>query len=847
MQVPKWLIPVISVVAALAVGVALAFVGANFAPSQTVDKTAKTTVVPVLAPVASGLSQADTQKLFASHKAGKSQVIGQETVSEPLSKPSTSAFRLAVQQAADGTGSSSTPSPEPSSPTGAEPNPAPASPAGSTGTSNDSCAPVDQKIPMGCPGGLRSRIYGLLEPPALDFTMQPFTAPCPTSPTPLVRNPDAVNIYVLLQPTKPSTFTFNVIEHNDGHDLVSGQLLNFEPVVPEVSTTPEAQSAWQAALATASSTADLPQLATCVTIPDKWQNNTEVVDVTATTASGESVDHELWMSAGGAVAPGPVRITTVGPTDFIATGDMPPDQQMDVRAYTVSGLSHASCNSVAGLTRVEPVYANDPGRGGDPLYYHEPADYTNAESDGFQVASGSSTLVCAKWFHAGSSPSWDRTTAIRTSSVVVQSPDVTVPHAFVIGFANQDDAIASITDSRVASITISGTSADGIPCGSAVVWRDGHATFDDAHFGSVTVCLPSPSAGVQFGETGVYRGEQPPISGDIVLTTTVVSTTGESTSSTYTLNTGEVVCVGCLDNRTQVDYNVPLPGVRSGGTTTGSVGTAAVIADWPRVGNGGLRDWLVTPVPEYDVVPPDPSSGPPQLDTDHGLFVDHTTASPLSVTAGLYVLASQDADYTVALQGSGGVPACTVDHASATVTGHVTVAPTPTLVRIPNLCYGSDYFARVTLTNAQGSTSYGVGSPGSTWLGYFLHTPDLHVNVSYTTEFRTPTGDVLTDLDSHINGTELDPSSLVVGGCVTGSVASSGVTPVQLGQSAVLRVHVRLRTAAPGSRCMALATDTHPAVDSDVTLDVASIMGNPAGVRITVGDYAVLLKITLAS
>ncbi len=94
---PKWLVPVLAIIAAIAVGVAATIVGLRFLPHDTVQADPGTVISPVLEPVASGDGDLPTEP---DEDWGLSQSLGETEVTPPSAVPPSSdpAFEEALER-----------------------------------------------------------------------------------------------------------------------------------------------------------------------------------------------------------------------------------------------------------------------------------------------------------------------------------------------------------------------------------------------------------------------------------------------------------------------------------------------------------------------------------------------------------------------------------------------------------------------------------------------------------------------------------------------------------------------------------------------------------------------------
>lgn len=839
MTIPKWLLPTLSIVAALAVGVALFLVGNRFAAPETIYKAVGTKVVPVLEPAASGVTPDQAKSLRDSGKLGLSPVSGLSTVSTVAHSPSSAGIQEEVQQVASEGGSpnGSTPAPTPT-PIGTTYHLIPA-PTPTTPPAADPCAPVDTKIPIGCPPGLHSHIYADTAPHYFDLTLTPYASECGTTPTRNARN-TATNVPVLIETSAPATMRINYTAYNPNPDE-PGQIPieSQNLVLPTLSTDPTQAAAWQSAFA---ATSPLPRLHSCITLSDRWTSGSIELDVLATSAFGQTTERFAWMDSAGVPVPQGVRVQTFGTSDLVAYVDYPANQRAQILAYDLPVGTTGSCTSVTGLHSHLSVYST--GGPNNPIASNEPSDYVKRESIGFQVNPGTSTLICAKWFHGTGSASYDRTAPIRQSSVIVESPDLQVPEIVLEGFTGEGPHAAVIDDNRVANILFSIATVEGVPCtdGPQFAFSQGRPTFGTRDNPQLTLCdFPIGTNARYDAASGGFANVL--TSGDLVVTSTVepIGGLGTTQTSDYRLHLSGTVCA-CAGR--QDEYRVPLPGINAHYQPVPSIGNAIIAARWHRVGTSGVDQW--TTIPQLEVLPAPAIGGPPQFNTDNRMTIDHTLTTSTSATAGLDLQADEDADYRVTLTSLDGSAPCLVSGGTGVATGHFT-GSTAEHVTIPKLCFGSLYLATVSLTNSRGNTMWGARAGTHPWVGSLFATPSLAAHVHYSYTVTPPAGKVLTDLDLHVDGADIDPVNVLTNSCVNTPVTSTGFDSMQLTSHPVIHVHYRVRTKATGTACSAATTDTTMAVDRDVPIDLAAVEANPTGYRVTVGPVVLTITISPAT
>jgi hypothetical protein len=818
MNVPKWLIPVISIVAALAVGIAAVLIGIQFAASVVAEHPAIPEVAPVIAPIAVGLTDEQTQSLIDSGDAPGSSIVGSRLVTPPSDLPASGTDAAIFHEiTVSGSGAAADESNGADSLAGT-PEP----------TADDPCSTTDGSTPDGCPDGLHSAIFALTGAPALAVTIHPFTAPCGTEPVPLNAAGTRVNVPVLISPTAPATLDIAVRPDSgiDGQQWIDA-----------VPTDPALVASWEDARAADTPVESLPGLGTCVILPNLPAGSVYYVDVTAHRAGSDNATATVGLNTVGAPTPQGLQISTYGGNGFLAYVDHPVTEQVGIRAYTGVGAGTARCDDTRGLTDLSNVTGEDVRHfAREGLESNNPAGYDYRYALGYIVPAGTTVLVCAKWYNPGTSPSWEQITPLRTDSAVVESPDAILP---VISA----QAINGYSYPGAASVVVSAETVEGSGCGLRNVTLYRGPDFEPDGRWAILCAVQGAGAETASGLADSWFLREAGFSGDIAVHTTVNGEDGTTRNETRVLPTSvhrPIFCNEAALNCGTDSYLIEIPGYPHSETDDGLY---AIKVTWVAAGNSGLSSWRVTPaafdVPEQ---PGDPSAAAPLLDTFERIrpVLDGVSNG---VAADMILRVNTPADYEIHLTGLHGDAPCALGRPvePLTASGHVDDL---TGIHIQGLCYGEQYWASITLTNAHGTTVWGYDNPGSGWLANLMTTPRLTVEVEYTATLAVPAGQAVTDFDLQIDRQELDPTHRLASGCVATPITNTGTTTMQLGSKARLRIQYQLHPRASGSGCSVAPGDTTPMGDVYLTLPLADILANPDGYHVATGPVDLIVKIT---
>ena len=403
MTVPKWLIPVLSVVAALAVAVAAAFVGASLVPDEPVMPTETTVVAPVLAPLA---NPADLEAV--SETVAEARV----PVGTPEDAPDAALERLIPYLAAE------------EDPTLALDEAERAEPEGPV---DDVCA--TDAAPADCPEGLHSTILPLVASRSLFIRAAAFppvsaavaSPQCPASTEVEGQTP------VGIAASSPGAFTIQYwpVAHPG---LV-------ESIVFESDAT--AIAAFEAAMEVETDPFALPYQYLCGDIPTTtgvlYAGMITGIDIRGSIATTPLRFH----SSGERVHPG-LTISPIGDNLLYTSVLHSPDELVDVRATTVAPGGAIECGE----------------RGATPLEAHLGvatvteeylernnilAGNTERTDVVFEMSEGTTAVFCASWYDADA-PTFDVDEATFTTMIVVNSPDLVTP---TVSIENVDSAVAT--------------------------------------------------------------------------------------------------------------------------------------------------------------------------------------------------------------------------------------------------------------------------------------------------------------------------------------------------------------------------------------------------------------------
>jgi hypothetical protein len=768
MTVPKWLIPLLAVIAAVAVGVAATLIGLRFAPVETVTMRPTTEIVPVLAPIAEGdeapvapddAAEPDAPVAVSEAAAEREVTVPATPTGDAAVDPSLLFFfdeLMAWPDALLGLIN-----------------------FGDEGRAegDDPCAPREGEPAVGCPDGLRSTILS-------DTALRDFAAGGQAFPPTYEQYLENGNPYggslwcdgleagegevpFGILATAPGTFT--VRYWPTGNPAAERETI--------VTTTLEQLALWEEQVALPDG---WPIVQQCFVIDDVEPNTAYTAVVTGIdTVLRISPPHTLrFHSVGAPVHPG-LQISTVGDNLIFASGLYPTDETLDIRAYLVEPDAAPACTAPAGALQLTPLTSVDVVADRDEVNaLNALPNFQRKAVRTFVIPEGATAIVCGRWFPAGGAPIWESSQPNFESSAVVQAADRVLPSVTLFDVAPFDDAVESM-DVRVAS-------AEGIGCWApSWMW-----TRDRDDSLPVQLCDASAFAGggtTSDGERLWTRGFR----GDLVITVTTRLDTGETSETSYLLPAADDGCRGGCEPPARQWFRVALEDVTQGTGLCGSffgsdctppsrevaAGTATFFVDWEQGLSNGRADWNITPTVDrpVDYVIPDV----PQVDNDeYWTFTEPTLSIPWSA-ASLQVEVDRPVDYTLRLLG-GSEPATRCDGSglpmevsgtSVTASGRDTIR-----LQIPGLCLGAQYLAELELVDADGNrTTWGLDRAESWWGGTALViAPALRAEVFYEIRAQHVSRSYLRVFELDFNGSSVGAEETRSGRCLEDGLVSSG-------------------------------------------------------------------------
>jgi len=709
MTIPRWLLPVLAIVTAIAVGIAASLIALQLRP----DELPATQTVPVLEPVSIGdavsITDDDPETLEVSGASGEIEIVTPGTLEEGELSADTEA-RIDALDASDGLDEATAREVVASTAETADP------PVG------DPCSPPDASTPEGCPDGLRSAIFALTEPGRLFLFVR--------------ADPPAVSTArggLVICPAAPDgSLSFGVVTSFPAQVTVRYWPVGDPAAEQSVSidNLPEEVAAWDAVVAedggfregygSFQHCTNLPDLAPstayessiiAVDIFDRVEGRTYMFDSRGTPERPPMVVHPL----------GPSLLYVSVPST--TTGPLP-----EVRAWVVDPGDPADCSTwdeERAIDRVVPQSELEVSSGylADRNYA---AAYTRRVSSVFSAPEGSVIVVCARWYNS-EAPSWRTDLPTEQLSVVVTSPDTLVPIVRLTGLA-----LAARVEDR--SFEIFASSTFGFPCEQRLLVPD---------FNEPPAMLPVDNLLCSPGSESA-RWESGSI-GNIVVTSVIRGRAGLVTTSRV-LPLGRYNCTGvCALPRTRT-YELLLPTVTVGAGMCGSsvfggsctpptrevaLGTATVTVTWEQGATTGASEWEIGE--SSLVIPEDDVPDYPQLNTRNavkGALELRGFGNSLEVP----IEVDRQSSYRVTVEGD-----CFVDGPPEPAIGEVRPFRDNTAwPAIQGLCAGEDYQVTVELTDVAGNRStYGPSRPPPfLWSGGYFRTPLAEISIEGTIEIQ---------------------------------------------------------------------------------------------------------------
>ena len=812
MTIPRWLLPAICVIAAIAVGIAAAIVSGRLAPAEVVESAIEPTTTETTLYGPSGFGDDEDLIELPAEGVGVSPEVGVIEVSTGLpADPGVTPLADATERIADG-GAAGDDIPTVSGDETA---------VGAASTGDEPATPAeDPCFAAGdCPEGtVTGRIFALVSPPEYQVRIRAFPPDglCPAAPV------GDANLLVFM--TRPSDVTVTV------EQLGGGSIQSFEQ-----STAAALEESWNAALAEAEGVGELPFLFLCVTARAVEPGTSYLATVSGEARGDGTVasDSTEFNGAGPTHHP-TLSIEPIGDGAAVAYAEHTVDEQVAIRAWRMPDdfAGTPDCFRPAeGATEIDwrsRSYGTlTPEETGNLLI---PPEYDQRTAVGFAVPEGSTILFCATWHPGAEAPSWERVQATFADGALLRTTDYVLPRVTLVRVDLDDDV-------EVDELTVFGRTQEGMQCGGF--------GFDPADEASV---LPHVVCDLEGASTTFdvhdWSFRDLGFSGNIVIPTRLMID-GDAVTDEVTLNLGDLMCLGGCPSNPTTRYTIPLPEV--GGAPAGSV---TLQVSWVQGGSNGLVRPMVSDVPQRGELVAESAGGvlpwaTPMMDTDERMSYSRIDSSSLSGVASLHLVTDRPVDYTVTLTGLRG-ETCAVGGATLVATGH---SEGVTDVEVPGLCFGQFYWATVVLSDEHGgSTTFAANRGGVTqWNASLVRVPKAELRLSYAAATVTPADSAVVPGSSiTIDGTVIPLGART---CTdTGGLTSSGVVVVPVSSRPVVDVHIATTPALTddGVSCSGLVTpeSTTVVADGTTTLDLESIREARGGATtITIGGLTLVLSV----
>lgn len=766
--------PAITVVAALAVGISAALVGAQFAPQPSALLIApETEIVPVLEPIGNG-DVAPTSDIFDVSRATANAEVavggGAAGVDE-----ATDALLVALTESddpGDAGGASVTVYDESSPPDSA-----------ASDDEGDPCAPREGETSADCPDGLHSTVLALVAPPSPFYvfaTGRPQTYE--DAPSSLVfcdpQDHDELSLPIGVGTNAPAIITMRYWPADDPADVTE---LTLE-------TSAADRAAWESGLASASDfTGRWPRPQHCFVLDGLEKYVHYGATVEATDILGRTATDDWGFALPDDRSVPPTRVLPLSDNILFVSAPSTPYVDVEVRAWRVAAGIEASCANPAArsarLDELQEVRTTDVSAEFLASHSYTP-EYTKRTSGAYWVPEGSTILVCIRWADPDRR-SWDWDTAVRQYEQVLQSPDRTVP---VVSL----ESISLARTVAAAAIDLRGRTREGRDCGG---WVGPETDTDTIVVSTDTLPICAPS---YFGASS---------GGDVVISASVMQGENE-TAQTTVLPLSREVCRGTCVVPDTSWYRVTLPTIRVGAglcsssfgpcdppTREVAAGTALLRVDWSQGSTNGQSSWALglASEGEPDRVRPDA----PQMNTYEALGA-RPAVTPGRYTMGFHLVTDRPVTYTAHLSAD-----CLGEGMVTDVTG---TTDGRAYVDFGGACFGSSYAAQVELVDADGNRSFWTQTPGPGFWPYgYAEVPplDTDLGVSYTVTRpggRPTETTYASPLSITLNGhrvTRAPSQPCIVGPTV--DVRNWIVRDVPLGDRVTVAVTVAMHTALGGS------------------------------------------------
>jgi hypothetical protein len=798
MTIPKWLLPVLSIVAALAVGVAATLIGMRFASAEVHASPSKTSTAPLYGPLAEG--EADSPQIGTGTGTlpgtDGSPVSGsrRHLIDEVLRSSDPGGTVRAATTGSDSTGSSA----------GSSGGSAPAGSPAPGGSAGDACSPPSGEPPAGCPDGIHGAIFASHMTPPLwvNAAVRPAATGASSSPR-CASDPAPGHVTIGVASSLPADFT---VSYWPTGDAANRQVARF--------STDATQVAAFNAYYGGSSTGPSPVEYSCSVL--------HVDAATGYTAQVTAIDSlyrvapvvSLLFSGGGAPLHPELEAYTVGDNLLFASALHASDETVEIKAVQRTAAT-ADCNG----SNAFAFYArtDDATVTADYLNEHQllAAD-THRASYAFLVPEGTDFILCARWFAAGHATSWQRTTPLYESRQSMSSPDTLEPTISLTSVAPAEGT---------GSVAISMNTSGGAVCGPNYTWTR-TAGSDGGLPLPVELCSVGSYGGAR---TDSDRSRFWDLGTDDLMRYQfdISSTNGLSGGTAEGYFQLHVPCVGECRIPADEHYHLSL----LDGGTRATDGHVDLVVHYTQGNHNGAGAWVVGGVqglaPRY--TPP----AAPAFDTDAV-----ATAGPvvglLASSVTVRIASDRPVDYSMSAYEIDGSPTTCLRSGAGTVTGHLDA---PGDVFLGGLCLGATYTVEVTLTDHDGHRSV-WGSRGTDPNGWWpgnsvVTTPTVTGTLRYDFRAYGPAQSQISQLSVGLgSATVLGSSDPLNNSChPAGIFNGQGATPhnaAQLGQHITLFVRFGIQQA--DSRCQPLHGSPAEYADVAIPLQLDQLDGSYDGV-----------------
>ncbi|MEO6116222.1 MAG: hypothetical protein ABIP33_07540, partial [Pseudolysinimonas sp.] len=392
---------------------------------------------------------------------------------------------------------------------------------------------------------------------------------------------------------------------------------------------------------------------------------------------------------------------------------------------------------------------NNAGRAGDDLttfthtettatadqitQLNAPPNYTQRTTDTFDVPEGSTTLICVRWYPAGSAASWELDIPNYESRALVGAPDRILPRVTF------EQAVSHTINA--ASFSVS--TLEGITCGH-VGWYSDHGSQ-----GPAPICdnYWLARGGATASSTRVWdRG----FSGNLVVTTTTVVGEDRHTEG-FLMPLAADECYGACALPPSVEYFLPL-------TAQASDGYGVFRVDWVNGYSNGRTGWSVSPT-EDRPLHSTTTTNYPQLDTNPSWTVNVPRTDQDWANASWSLTVDRAAHFDLKLTLASGVaaPSCKPGGAPLELTGETTLGVSQG-ISFDGLCLGTSYNAEVTLDDHAGHiVTFSDANVGTWWPRETsrVRVPGIHARLQYTVDAQGSRQSQLEQLTMTVGSTAL--------------------------------------------------------------------------------------------